>query len=169
MLMVCALFALCGLLLGYSSIRFRLEGDPLIDKIDELLPQIQCGQCHYPGCRPYASAVTKGEADINQCPPGGEETMIALAALLGVDPKPLKTELEPQKSQLLAVIDEDICIGCTLCVQACPVDAIVGAAKLMHTVIARECTGCELCLPPCPVDCISLIPVSEYLSIHING
>lgn len=167
--MVCALFALCGLLLGYSSIRFRLEGDPLIDKIDELLPQTQCGQCHYPGCRPYASAITKGEADINQCPPGGEETMIALAALLGVDPKPLKTGLEPQKSQLLAVIDEDICIGCTLCVQACPVDAIVGAAKLMHTVIARECTGCELCLPPCPVDCISLIPVSEYLSIHING
>lgn len=148
-----------GLALGYAAIRFKVEGDPLVDKIDSLLPQTQCGQCGFPGCRPYAEAMANEEADINQCPPGGETTIIALADLLGRDPKPLNPENGVEKPKLVAIIDEQVCIGCTLCIQACPVDAILGAAKLMHTVIIDECTGCELCLPPCPVDCIDMVPL----------
>ncbi len=148
-----------GLALGYASVRFRVEGDPLVEKIDALLPQTQCGQCTYPGCRPYAEAIANGEADINQCPPGGETTIIALADLLGRDPKPLNPEHGIEKAKRVAVIDEEICIGCTLCIQACPVDAILGAAKLMHTVIEDECTGCDLCVPPCPVDCIDMVEI----------
>ncbi len=148
-----------GGLLGFASIRFRVEGDPVVDKIDSLLPQTQCGQCGFGGCRPYAEAIARDEADINQCPPGGQTTIIALADLLGRDPKPLNEEHGMEKPKMLAVIDEQICIGCTLCIQACPVDAILGAAKQMHTVIADECTGCELCLPPCPVDCIAMLPI----------
>lgn len=149
-----------GLALGWAAIRFKVEGDPLVEKIDALLPQTQCGQCTYPGCRPYAEAIANGEADINQCPPGGETTIIALADLLGRDPKPLNPEHgEEEKNKTVVVIDEEICIGCTLCIQACPVDAILGAPKLMHTVIEDECTGCDLCIPPCPVDCISVIEV----------
>jgi electron transport complex protein RnfB len=163
-LAVCAVFVVFGLVLGYSSIRFKVEGDPLVDKIDALLPQTQCGQCNYPGCRPYAEAIAKGEADINQCPPGGEDGIKALADLLGVEAKPLNAAQGPEKPKSLAVIDEQRCIGCTLCIQACPVDAILGAAKLMHTVIAQECTGCELCLPPCPVDCIDMVPIAETLA-----
>lgn len=163
-LAVCAVFAVCGLVLGYSSIRFKVEGDPLADKIDALLPQTQCGQCKFPGCRPYAEAIARGEADINQCPPGGAEGVKALADLLGVDAKPLNAALGPEKPKSLAVIDEQKCIGCTLCIQACPVDAILGAAKFMHTVIVQECTGCELCLPPCPVDCISMEPIPQTLA-----
>jgi electron transport complex protein RnfB len=150
-----------GLSLGYAAIRFRVEGDPLVDKIDALLPQTQCGQCGFPGCRPYATAIANGEADINQCPPGGEVTILALADLLDRDPKPLNPENGEIKPKMLAVIDEQRCIGCTLCIQACPVDAIVGAAKQMHTVIAAECTGCDLCRPPCPVDCIDMVPVQQ--------
>jgi electron transport complex protein RnfB len=147
--------AIFGLLLGYSAIRFRVEGDPVVDKIDAILPQTQCGQCTYAGCRPYAEAIAKGEADINQCPPGGEAVIIALADLLGVEPKPLNAEHgEEKESKTVVYIDESTCIGCTLCIQACPVDAILGAAKHMHTVIESECTGCDLCIPPCPVDCI---------------
>jgi electron transport complex protein RnfB len=153
------LAAAFGLLLGYAAIRYKVESDPLVDKIDALLPQTQCGQCSYPGCRPYAEAIAAGEADINQCPPGGETTIIALADLLGRDPKPLNPEHGAEKPKMVAVIDEQTCIGCTLCIQACPVDAILGAAKQMHTVIAAECTGCELCLPPCPVDCIAMVPL----------
>lgn len=154
------LAAIFGLLLGFAAIRFKVEGDPLADKIDQLLPQTQCGQCTFPGCRPYAEAIAKGEADINQCPPGGEATIQALAELLGVETKPLNAEHgEAQTVPLVAIIDENTCIGCTLCIQACPVDAIVGAAKHMHTVIEAECTGCKLCLPPCPVDCILMQPV----------
>ena len=145
-----------GLILGYSAQRFRVEGDPIADQINALLPQTQCGQCSFAGCRPYAEAIAAGEADINRCPPGGEATVLALADLLGRDPKPL--EAEP-KEKAVAVIDEQTCIGCTLCIQACPVDAIVGAAKQMHTVIEQECTGCELCLEPCPVDCIEMVPL----------
>jgi electron transport complex protein RnfB len=157
---LCVLGAIFGLLLGYAAIRYKVEGDPLVDKIDALLPQTQCGQCTYPGCRPYAEAIAKGEADINQCPPGGETTIIALADLLGRDPKPLNPEHGVEEDvKTVAVIDEQLCIGCTLCIQACPVDAILGAAKQMHTVIADECTGCDLCLPPCPVDCIEMVPV----------
>jgi len=159
------LAALFGLLLGYAAIRFKVKSDPMVDKIDALLPQTQCGQCTYPGCRPYAQAIANGEADINQCPPGGETTIIALADLLGRDPKPLNAENGVEENvKTVAVIDEKICIGCTLCIQACPVDAILGAAKQMHTVIASECTGCDLCLPPCPVDCIEMVPVSTDLN-----
>ncbi len=146
-----------GLILGYAAIRYKVKGDPLVNKIDALLPQTQCGQCTFPGCRPYAEAIAKGEADINQCPPGGETTIIALADLLGRDSKPLNPENGEEKAKRIAVIDEDICIGCTLCIQACPVDAILGAPKLMHTVIEAECTGCDLCVPPCPVECIDMI------------
>jgi electron transport complex protein RnfB len=155
------LAAAFGLLLGFASVRFRVEGDPVVDQIDALLPQTQCGQCGYAGCRPYAEAMATGEADINQCPPGGETTIHALADLLGRDPKPLNPEHGDEKPKTLAVIDEEICIGCTLCIQACPVDAILGAAKQMHTVIAQECTGCELCVEPCPVDCIHMQPIAQ--------
>jgi electron transport complex protein RnfB len=163
-LAVCAVFSVFGLVLGYSAIRFKVEGDPLVDKIDAILPQTQCGQCSFPGCRPYAEAIARGEADINQCPPGGEEGVKALAELLGVEPKPLSAEYGMEKPPAVAVIDENTCIGCTLCIQACPVDAILGAAKQMHTVIASECTGCELCIKPCPVDCIAMVPIEENLS-----
>lgn len=147
-----------GLLLGYAAIRFRVEGDPIVDKIDALLPQTQCGQCGYPGCKPYAEAIAAGEAEINQCAPGGEVTIIALADLLGREPPAANPEMV-EKPPAVAFIDEQTCIGCTLCLQACPVDAILGSAKHMHTIIAKECTGCELCLPPCPVDCIKMIPI----------
>jgi len=147
--------------LGYASLKFRVEGDPLVEKIDAILPQTQCGQCGFPGCRPYAEAIAKGQADINCCPPGGEEGIKKLADLLGREFKPLSAEHGVEKPRSTAVIDESTCIGCTLCMQACPVDAIVGAAKQMHTVVAARCTGCELCLPPCPVDCIRLAVVPE--------
>jgi len=152
-----------GLLLGYAGQAFKVEGDPLADKIDALLPQTQCGQCSYPGCRPYAEAIARGEADINQCPPGGEATIKALADLLGVEAKPLSAEHGVEKPKTVAWIDEQVCIGCTLCIQACPVDAILGAPKLMHTVIVDECTGCELCVAPCPVDCIYMLPLQPAL------
>lgn len=154
------LFALCGWLLGYSGKRLRRRDDPLADRIGALLPQTQCGQCGFPGCRPYAEALARGDAEINLCPPGGEAGVKALADLLGRDPLPLRNGPPAPMAKSVARIDEDRCIGCTLCIQACPVDAIVGAAKLMHTVIAAECTGCALCLPPCPVDCIDLVPVA---------
>lgn len=146
-----------GLLLGYAAVKFRIEGDPLIDLIDQKLPQTQCAQCGYPGCRPYAEAVASGEAEINLCIPGGEPTMLEIAELLQVEPKPMSAEATLPKQPMVAYIDEDLCIGCVLCIKACPVDAIVGATKLMHTVIAKECTGCELCVPVCPVDCIDMI------------
>jgi len=152
-----------GLLLGFAAVRFKVEGDPLVDKIDALLPQTQCGQCSFPGCRPYATAIANDEADINQCPPGGEVTIHALADLLDREPKPLNPENGEAKPKTLAIIDEQTCIGCTLCIQACPVDAILGAAKQMHTVIADECTGCELCLEPCPVDCIDMVPIEKNI------
>jgi electron transport complex protein RnfB len=157
------LAALFGLLLGYSAIRFKVEGDPIVEQIDAILPQTQCGQCTYAGCRPYAEAIAAGEADINQCPPGGEATIQSLSELLGVDAKPLNAEHGVHKEKRVAIIDEQVCIGCTLCIQACPVDAILGAAKQMHTVIETECTGCELCLPPCPVDCISMVPLQQNI------
>jgi len=162
-LALAALAVIFGLILGYAAIRYKVEGDPLVDKIDALLPQTQCGQCTYAGCRPYAEAIAKGEADINQCPPGGETTIVALADLLGKDPKPLNPEHGEEKPKTVAIIHEEICIGCTLCIQACPVDAILGAAKQMHTVIASECTGCELCIPPCPVECIDMVPIQPTL------
>jgi electron transport complex protein RnfB len=161
-LLVMALGAvILGASLGYAAIRFRVEGDPLVESINNILPQTQCGQCGFPGCKPYAEAIAKGEADINCCPPGGEDGIHKLADLLGREFKPFSGEHAVEKPKSLAVIDEQVCIGCTLCLQACPVDAIVGAAKQMHTVITPQCTGCELCVPPCPIDCIAMLPIVE--------
>jgi electron transport complex protein RnfB len=160
-LIVLFLAVIIGLVLGFSSVQFKVKGDPIIEKIDSILPQTQCGQCTYPGCKPYATAIANGEADINQCPPGGESGVRALAELMGVEYKPLNESHGVTKVKSVAFIDEDTCIGCTLCIQACPVDAILGAAKQMHTIIEKECTGCELCLPPCPVDCITMPEVKE--------
>ena len=137
--------------------KFEVEGNPLSDQINSILPQTQCGQCGYPGCRPYAEAIADGDS-INKCPPGGEDTIQALANLLDVEPEPLDAEHGVEKEPLVAYIREAECIGCTKCIQACPVDAILGAAKVMHTVIADECTGCDLCVEPCPVDCIDMVP-----------
>lgn len=141
-----------------------MRKDLLIERIDAILPQTQCRQCGFPGCRPYAAAIAEGAANINQCPPGDEAGIQKLADLLGVRPIPLNTLHGVPKPKAVALIDELVCIGCTLCVEACPVDAIVGAAKQMHTVIAAECTGCELCLAPCPVDCISMIPAGKQIA-----
>ncbi len=133
----------------------------LVDQIDALLPQTQCRRCGVDGCRPYAQAVATGAAPLNRCPPGGQATIAALAELLQVPALPLDTSHGTTQPLATAFIDEAICIGCTLCIQACPTDAIVGAAKLMHTIVAERCTGCELCLPPCPVDCIAMLPTGR--------
>jgi electron transport complex protein RnfB len=159
---IALLAAAFGLLLGYSAIRFHIEGDPIADQVDSLLPQTQCGQCGYPGCKPYAEAVASGEADINQCAPGGESTMFAIADLLGREPVEVGDIVE--KPKCVAVIDERECIGCTKCLQVCPVDAIVGAAKQLHGVLAGECTGCELCVEPCPVDCIHMEAIPQTIA-----
>ncbi len=147
-----------GIILGFAAVKFKVESDPIVDQIDEILPQTQCGQCGYPGCRPYAEAIANGD-DINKCPPGGEATIKQLADLMGVEAKPLDAAHGTEDVKKVAVIREDECIGCTKCIQACPVDAILGAAKQMHTVIEHECTGCDLCVEPCPVDCIDMVPV----------
>jgi Na+-translocating ferredoxin:NAD+ oxidoreductase subunit B len=136
----------------------------LVDRIDALLPQTQCRQCTYAGCRPYAEAIAGGAADINQCPPGGDEGVRLLAALLRVDAKSLNPAHGTPKPRSIAIIDETACIGCILCIRACPVDAIVGAAKQMHTVLVDECTGCELCLTPCPMDCITMQPIENNIT-----
>ncbi|HKJ95742.1 MAG TPA: electron transport complex subunit RsxB [Gammaproteobacteria bacterium] len=169
--MLSALLALGGLaiafgaLLGFAAVHFKVESDPIVDQVDAILPQTQCGQCGYPGCRPYAEAIAADEADINQCPPGGDPGVVALADLLGRDPKPLNPENgTPKEEDTIAWIDEDICIGCTKCIQACPVDAILGAPQQMHTVIRDECTGCELCVEPCPVDCIHMLPLGQDIA-----
>ena len=133
----------------------------LTETLDALLPQTQCGQCGYKGCLPYAEAMAAGAADINRCPPGGTEVIAEIAHVLKCVPKLLDATCGESKAPAVAVIDESWCIGCTLCIQACPVDAIAGAAKVMHTVIASECTGCELCIPPCPVDCIEMVAVQR--------
>jgi electron transport complex protein RnfB len=144
-----------GMVLGYSSIRFKVKENPIVDDLDALLPQTQCAQCGYPGCKPYAQALANGE-DINKCTPGGEAVMLQIAERLGVEPQGVEGE---EKPKLLAFIHEDKCIGCTKCIQACPVDAIMGATRQMHTVISDECTGCELCVAPCPTNCIEMIEV----------
>lgn len=150
-----------GTVLGIAAIKYKVEGDPIVEQIDNLLPQTQCGQCGYPGCRPYAEAISDGDA-INKCPPGGQSTVNQLADLLGVEAPELDESHGTEKTRrLVAVIREDECIGCTKCIQACPVDAILGAAKQMHTVIEDECTGCDLCVEPCPVDCIDMVEVEE--------
>ncbi|MDD5403261.1 MAG: electron transport complex subunit RsxB [Sulfuricella sp.] len=164
LLVMIGLAVALGAVLGFASLKFKVEGNPLVEKVDAILPQIQCGQCGFPGCKPYAEAIASGKAAINLCAPGGEAVMKRLADLLGVEPQPLAAEAARPKPKQVALIDEQICIGCTLCFQACPVDAIVGAAKQVHTVLDSECTGCELCLPPCPVDCITMVPVEEGLN-----
>jgi len=131
--------------------------------IDALLPQTQCTKCGYAGCRPYAEAIAAGSADIDQCPPGGQAGVESLARLLGRAPKPLNPQHGGELPRSVAWIDEAACIGCTLCIQACPTDAIVGAAKQMHTVLLDACTGCELCVPPCPVDCIEIVALAAVV------
>ena len=153
-ILVLTLLALAfGIILGFAAVKFHVEADPIVDQLDALLPQTQCGQCGYPGCRPYAEALLQGTAGTDQCPPGGEPTACALASLLGSRSPPL---MPPLSVAGLAVIDEPACIGCARCTEVCPVDAIIGAAHFSHTVIAADCTGCELCIPVCPVDCIRL-------------
>lgn len=160
-LAIAVLAAVFGLLLGYSAIRFHVEGDPIADQIDALLPQTQCGQCGFPGCRPYAEALARGEAELNLCAPGGATTVQALADLLGREVAALdQTETLPS----VAHIDPQTCIGCTKCLQACPVDAIIGAPKQLHGVLDEACTGCGLCLAPCPVACISMHPIAQGLA-----
>jgi electron transport complex protein RnfB len=155
---------LFGALLGFAAEKFKVEGDPIVEQIDELLPQTQCGQCGFPGCRPYAESIANGD-EINKCPPGGQSTINAIASLLDVPAPELDAEHgEESEVKTVAYIREDECIGCTKCIQACPVDAIMGAAKFMHTVIADECTGCDLCVEPCPVDCIDMLPVEETIA-----
>ncbi len=145
-----------GVLLSLAQRRLPPGDNDLVDQVNDLLPQTQCAQCGYPGCRPYASAVVEGSAAINLCPPGGDDTIRRLANLLGRDVLPLEQSATPA----VAFIDEAACIGCYHCRNACPVDAIIGAPQYMHTVIEGECTGCELCVPPCPVDCITMRPLS---------
>jgi electron transport complex protein RnfB len=152
-----------GLILGYASVRFKVEGDPLVEQIDQILPQTQCGQCGYPGCKPYALAIAEGD-DINKCPPGGDVTIKKLAEYMGVEAKSLDAAHGEEDIKKVAFIREDECIGCTKCIQACPVDAILSAAKQMHTVIVDECTGCDLCVDPCPVDCIDMVPLATSAS-----
>ena len=152
-LTIAGIALIAGLALGLAYRALPADSSSLIDAVDELLPQTQCAQCGYPGCRPYAAAIVGQQAPINLCPPGGETMVARLAELLGREPLPLA---EPPPRRAAAVIDEALCIGCTHCLAACPVDAIVGAQQLMHTVIESECTGCELCIAPCPVDCIDM-------------
>lgn len=166
--MLFALASLIGLsaalLLALQKFRpVKITAAQRIEQIENLLPQTQCGQCGYLGCRPYAEAIASGEK-INRCPPGGDRTIVELAALLHTEILPLDSDTPPPP-RAVAFIREEECIGCTKCIQACPVDAIVGAAKLMHTVIVAECTGCDLCVEPCPVDCIDMLPLTNKLPI----
>ncbi len=151
---------IAGVLLSFASRQLPPDDDELVSKVDELLPQTQCAQCGYPGCRPYAAAIVHEAAPINLCPPGGEDTVRHLAALLGRDVVALADTAQANMKHSVAFIDESLCIGCTHCRDVCPVDAIVGAQQFMHTILADECTGCELCLPPCPVDCIQMKPAA---------
>jgi len=159
-LLLGGLALITGLLLQLSASYFHSDTNKVIEAVNRLLPQSQCAQCGYAGCRPYAQAVVEGEAT-NRCPPGGETLIANLASLLNRPVLALADELTAIDQPVIAKIKEHECIGCSLCIKACPVDAIIGAPQLMHTVISQDCTGCELCLAPCPVDCIDLIPAAD--------
>ena len=152
-----AIGAAAGVVLGTLASRFKEERSSLAKDIDDRLPQTQCAQCGYPGCRPYADAIAQGEASIDQCPPGGDLLVRELAELLGETANAVNPAFGETKAPQIAFIDESLCIGCAWCLPACPVDAILGAHRYSHTVLVNQCTGCELCLPPCPVDCIELV------------
>ncbi len=153
------LAVISGLLLGSAAMRFQVEGSPIAEKIDAILPQTQCSQCGFSGCLPYAEAIAAGDAAIDRCLPGGAACTIALSKLLSRDVEKIDLVIGSTPRKMLAKIDEKNCVGCTFCMQACPVDAILGAARFIHTVIAKECTGCGLCIVPCPMDCINMEPV----------
>lgn len=157
-----------GALLGFASIKFKVTNEPLVEQINQLLPQTQCGQCGYAGCKPYAQAIAKKGEAINRCPPGGNAGVKALANLLDLKVIDLDPACGEETLPSVVAIREAECIGCTKCIQACPVDAIVGASKLMHSVIAAECTGCDLCIPPCPVDCIDKVFIPAASKSAIN-
>ena len=146
-----------AVMLVLSNHYLSATADSVIDQVEKILPRVQCAQCGYPGCRPYAAAIVAGSAQINLCPPGGEETVRRLAKFLGRDALPVEAGAAAANLDQVALIDEKLCIGCNLCSRVCPVDAIVGVHQMMHSVISRHCTGCELCVPPCPVDCISFV------------
>lgn len=156
------LAAVFGLFLGYAAIKFKIEGNPKAEQIDAILPQTQCGQCGFPGCKPYAEALAEDEpqTEVNLCIPGGHEVMIQISEITGLAPKEVAVEQteEEKPRKITAWINEEACIGCVHCIKACPVDAILGSMKMMHTVIQDECTGCEKCVPVCPVDCITMEP-----------
>ncbi|WP_321276630.1 electron transport complex subunit RsxB [Thiomicrorhabdus indica] len=152
-----------GLALGYAAVRFKVEGNPMAEQIDRELPQTQCGQCGFAGCKPYAEALANGGSEVNLCVPGGTEVMVKISEITGREQKPMEETGNEETQKITAFIDEDLCIGCVLCIKECPVDAILGATKMMHTVIQKECTGCEKCVPVCPVDCIEMKPEQTTL------
>ena len=152
----------------YGYLRDQRRKPNIIDSINSMLPQTQCGQCGHPGCLPYAEAIARG-TPFNQCPPGGQTTIRRLAALLAAQPRRLNPAHGEELALRVAVIREAECIGCTKCIQACPVDAILGGPKLMHTIISSECTGCDLCVDPCPVDCIDMLPTEPAHQLQLIG
>ncbi|QLB13256.1 electron transport complex protein RnfB [Bisgaardia hudsonensis] len=158
---IATLALIFGIILGFAAVKLKVKSDPIVEQIDSILPQSQCGQCGYPGCKPYAEAIANGD-EITKCVPGGQPLVIKIADLLGVEAP--NADFEKDNSPKVALIDEAMCIGCTKCIQACPVDAIIGSNKAMHTVIPDLCTGCELCVSPCPTDCISMIKIEKDIN-----
>lgn len=166
-LIMAGLAIVLGAILGFASLKFKVEGNPLVGKVGAILPNTQCGQCGFAGCAPYAEAVAEGRAPVNLCIPGGNPVAQGIADLLGVEFQPVGGSDEHThgpKPKQVAFIDENTCIGCTACLKPCPQDAILGSNKMMHTILTEYCTGCELCVAACPVDCIKMVPVGEDIS-----